>query len=86
MDARVFSVTDYMGPNLWSSALHQAFPEVDGIYFISRLANEPSVAVFDRAKLVATDAPIPLHRFHLLPAFLDQNCIAIAAPTGHWTA
>ncbi|SPS02527.1 RES family NAD+ phosphorylase [Cupriavidus taiwanensis] len=32
MDARVFSVTDYLGPNLWSSALHAAFPWIDGLY------------------------------------------------------
>ncbi|MCY0854896.1 RES family NAD+ phosphorylase [Cupriavidus sp. D39] len=38
MDARVFSVTDYLGPNLWSSALHAAFPRIDGLYFQSRLA------------------------------------------------
>lgn len=53
MDARVFSVTDYLGPNLWSSALHAAFPRIDGLYFHSRLAGEPSVAIFDdRARLV----------------------------------
>ena len=84
MDNRVFSVGDYRGPNLWSTAIYQAFPDIDGIYFTSRYANEPSVAIFDRASLIAREAPIPLLRFHMLPMYLEANQIGIAPPGGNW--
>lgn len=79
MDGRVLTVTDYLGPNLWSSALHAAFPLIDGLYFRSRLANAPSVAVFDdRIRLSLAGPPMPLVDFPELPAFLDENGIDIA--------
>jgi len=79
MDGRMLTVTDYLGPNLWSSALHAAFPEIDGLYFRSRLANAPSVAVFgDRTRLALAGLPIPLMDLPELPAFLDANGIGIA--------
>lgn len=85
MDNRVLSTADYRGPNLWSRAIHDAFPGLDGIYFTSRFANEPSVAIFDRAPMVARGAPVPLDRFHLLPDFLNTYNIGIAPSGDPWT-
>ena len=87
MDARVFSVTDYLGPNLWSSALHAAFPRIDGLYFQSRLAGEPSVAIFDdRAQLVPASTPTPLFDFPELGPYLTANQIALAPTDDDWTS
>ncbi|MFP3756311.1 RES family NAD+ phosphorylase [Cupriavidus sp. SIMBA_020] len=84
MDNRVLSTADYRGPNLWSRAIHDAFPDLDGIYFTSRFANEPSVAIFDRAPMKARGGPVPLGRFYLLPGFLDTYNIGIAPPADPW--
>ncbi|NYI02783.1 RES family NAD+ phosphorylase [Cupriavidus plantarum] len=84
MDNRVMSTDDYRGPNLWSRAIHDAFPALDGLYFKSRFANEESVAIFDRAPMVARGGPVPLARFHLLAGFLDAYNIGIAPPTDAW--
>jgi len=79
MDNLIFSVTDYYGPNLWSTELHDAFPDIDGLYFISRLANQPSVAIFeDRVKLVPAGQPIPLNAHPELSEFLAKAGIEIA--------
>lgn len=88
MDNSVLTTTaaHYRGPNLWSSAIYQAYPDIDGIYFTSRIANEQSVAIFDRAPLIPRGAPIPLARFHLLPAFLARYDIGIAPPSDPWNA
>jgi len=84
MDNRVLSTADYRGPNLWSRAIHAAFPHVDGLYFTSRFANEPSVAVFDRAPMIARGGPVPLDRFYLLPDFLNAYNIGIAPSADPW--
>ena len=84
MDNRVLTTTDYRGPNLWSSAIYQAYPHIEGIYFTSRFANEPSVAVFDRVRLIQRGNPIPLLHFHLLPEFLDRYKIGLAPPSSSW--
>jgi hypothetical protein len=87
MDARVFSVTDYLGPNLWSSALHAAFPRIDGLYFQSRLAGEPSVAIFDdRAQLVLPGMPTRLFDFPGLGPYLAANQIGLAPTDDDWTS
>jgi len=87
MDARVFSVTDYLGANLWSSALHAAFPRIDGLYFQSRLAGEPSVAIFDdRAPLVPTGMPTPLFDFPELGPYLTANLIGLAPTDDDWAS
>lgn len=57
MDNRVLSTADYRGPNLWSRAIHASFPDLDGLYFTSRFANEPSVAIFDRAQCWHVGSP-----------------------------
>lgn len=77
-DIRVLSVEDYRGPNLWSSAIYEAFPHLDGLYFMSRYTNAPSVAIFERARLVARGEPVPLAKYHQLPGFLDRYQIGIA--------
>ncbi|MCD9121692.1 RES family NAD+ phosphorylase [Cupriavidus sp. UGS-1] len=84
MDNRVLTTTDYRGPNLWSSAIYKAYPHIEGIYFTSRFANEPSVAVFDRVRLIQRGDSIPLLRFHMLPEFLDRNGIGLAPPSSPW--
>lgn len=84
MDNRVLTTTDYRGPNLWSSAIYKAYPHIEGIYFTSRFANEPSVAVFDRVRLIQRGNPIPLLRFHMLPEFLDRNKIGLAPSSNCW--
>lgn len=84
MDNRIFSTADYRGPNLWSAAIRDAFPDLDGLYFTSRFANEPSVAVFDRARLVPRGTPIPLLEFPLLADFLDAYGIGLAPGGDCW--
>lgn len=79
MDERRPAVTNYLGPNLWSSALHAAFPQIDDLYLRSRLANAPSVAVFeDRLRLTVAGPPMPVIDFPEWPPFQDENGIAIA--------
>ncbi len=77
-DNRVLSVADYRGPNLWSTAIYQAFPHLDGLYFVSRFANVPCVAIFDRARLAIRGTPVPLTKHPLLEGFLDHYQISIA--------
>lgn len=86
IDNRVLSTADYRGPNLWSGAIHDAYPDIDGIYFTSRFANEPSVAIFDRAPLLPRGRPVPLDRFYMLPGFLDDYNIGIAPSSDPWNA
>lgn len=84
MDSRVFAVTNYRGPNLWSSALHAAFQDIDGLCFPSRLAGERSVAIFEgRARLEVSGSPVPLPAVPELPDFLEANGICLA-PAGSW--
>ncbi len=67
MDNPILTVADYRGPNRLSRAIHDAFPDLDGLYFTSRFANEPSVAIFNRASMLARGAPVPLDRFYYCP-------------------
>ncbi|WP_293048163.1 RES family NAD+ phosphorylase [Pandoraea sp.] len=77
MDNRVLSTVNYRAPNLWSSAIYRAFPDLDGIWFTSRFANEPSVAVFDRTQLIERDPPVRLDRHPLLPAWMERYGVGI---------
>ncbi|WP_341249794.1 RES family NAD+ phosphorylase [Cupriavidus pauculus] len=86
MDNRILSTADYRGPNLWSAAIHAAYPDIDGLYFTSRFANEASVAIFDRVRIVAQGEPIPLAQFPLLPAFLESYDIGIAPAQDPWNS
>lgn len=84
LDNRVLATEDYRGPNLWSAAIHQSYPDIDGIYFYARYGNEPSVAIFDRAPMVPRGESVPLARFHMLSVFLDNYNIGIAPPADPW--
>ncbi|WP_245964737.1 RES domain-containing protein [Trinickia dinghuensis] len=84
-NAGVLSVPDYTVPNLWSLAIHNNVHGLDGIYFVSRYANAPSVAVFsDRAVLVPRGDSIPPARHRALPGFLDRYEIGIAPGGVDW--
>jgi hypothetical protein len=49
-DATVSAAADYAIPQAWALALHDAFPQADGISYMSRHVNtKRAVAVFDRA-------------------------------------
>jgi hypothetical protein len=43
----------------WSRQFYNAFPDVDGVYYCSAMhANEPSVALYERAKDALPEAPM----------------------------
>lgn len=76
--AQILSDPDYTAPNAWSKALFGHPQQLDGIYFRSRYANEPSIAMFDRCKLAPHGPAIPLLTFPALGPFLDQYDIGLA--------
>ncbi|MFK4448495.1 hypothetical protein ABH944_008537 [Caballeronia udeis] len=87
-DTRVLAVGDYATPNLWGAAIHDNPANFDGIYFVSRFANQPSIGIFsDRAVLVRRGESIPLAAYPELAPFLDRFNIGLADPTGDdWRA
>jgi hypothetical protein len=74
--AAIASVSEYEIPNQWSKALHDHPKGYDGIYFLSRYSNMPSVALFDRVD-VSVEQTTKLEIDSRLPAFLDRYDIAI---------
>lgn len=76
-DNTVMSMNDYTVPNKWSLAVHSHPEKFDGIYFRSRYANEPCVALFDRVEMIARGAAIPILACSELDAFLDQYHIGL---------
>ena len=74
---QVLATPDYRVPNLWSRAVHEHSAGVDGIYFVSRFANEASVALFDRAPLMVRGEPVPLLDCPQLERFLEQYDIVL---------
>lgn len=79
MDGRVMTVEPYDGSCMWSKAIHDAFPALDGIYFTARFANAPSVAIFDRTTLTTDTANVfALHTSLAVGAVLDKHDIMIA--------
>jgi hypothetical protein len=76
-DGRILSTGDYRVPNLWSSAVYAHPKNVDGIYFRSRFAAQPCVALFDRIEIVARGTPLPLMDAPELEAFLDKYSIGL---------
>jgi hypothetical protein len=76
--AQILSDPDYTAPNAWSMAIFGHPQQLDGIYFRSRYANAPSVAVFDRCQLRQLGPAIPLPAFPELGPFLDQYEIGLA--------
>ena len=74
---QVLAAPDCAAPRLWSRAVHDHPVRVDGIYFVSRFANEPSLALFDRTRLAACGAPVPLMECAGMEQFLQRHEIAI---------
>lgn len=75
--AQIMSTGDYRVPNMWSSAVHAHPEQVDGIYFRSRFAAEPCVALFDRAGITVRGTPIPLMDAPELGPFLGKYSIGV---------
>lgn len=76
-NAAILSVADYRMPNRWSSAIHRHPRGVDGIYFLSRYASRPSVALYDRVKMATAGPPVPLLHHPELGPFLDRHAIGL---------
>lgn len=78
LSAQVLSDPDYSASTAWSYAVFAHPQGLDGIYFRSRYANAPSIALFDRAQVMANGAPVNLLNSPLLPEFLDKYGIILA--------
>ena len=76
--AQILSDPDYTAPNAWSMAIFGHPQQLDGIYFRSRYANAPSIAIFDRCQLRQLGPAIPLPAFPELGPFLDAYEIGLA--------
>lgn len=75
--AQILSDPNYLIPNRWSLAI-EGHPEgVDGIYFISRYANQASVAIFDRTLLTQDGLSIKLIDSPEMAAYLDRYDIGL---------
>jgi len=75
--AQVLSDPEYAAPNLWSKALHDHPEQVDGIYFRSRYANEPSVAIFDHVDVIKDGDPTELLKSDEMGKYLDRYDIGL---------
>lgn len=67
----------YAVPNLWSKAVYDHPDNFDGIYFRSRYANAPSIAIFDRCSVVQRGPAVPLLASPYLGPFLDHHGIVL---------
>jgi hypothetical protein len=76
-DAGILADPNYENPNLWALAIHRHPQNLDGIYFQSRYSHGPSIAVFDRVRMVPVGDPIALELFPELPMFLDEYQIGL---------
>jgi len=74
--AAIASVSNYQAPNRWSKALYDHPKMYDGLYFLSRYSNMPSVALFDRVE-VTVEQTIRLTADPRLPTFLERYDIAV---------
>lgn len=72
----ISACTDYFAPNHWSKGFFDHPKEYDGLYFLSRFSNLPSVALFDRVE-TTVDETIKLLADPRLPDFLDRYNIAL---------
>jgi hypothetical protein len=72
----ISAVSDYFAPNRWSKAFYDHPEEYDGLYFLSRFSNMPSVALFDRVEATLGET-MRLSADPRLPAFLDRYQIAL---------
>lgn len=76
-DALVLSSPEYDVTNQWSSAVFSHPDWVDGILYRSRFSLQECIAIFDRARLIECDTPIPLISHPDLPRILDRYGIGI---------
>ena len=69
---------DYLLPQQWSKAIHDAFPDVDGIRYVSRQRNDCyCFAVFDRSRLVSDSwAPLTNSDIAILCARFNTKAIS----------
>jgi hypothetical protein len=75
--AQVVSDPDYFASNRWSKAVYDHPGNFDGIYFTSRYANQPSIALFDRSPVVPRGPAVSLLSSPYLGPFLDQYDIVL---------
>jgi hypothetical protein len=65
----------------WARGFYEAYPDIDGIYFLSSMTNRPIVALFERALAKSPFPPTPLlHRSLADPLLLipiQEACIDI---------
>jgi len=73
----ILSTSDYRVPNMWSSAVYTHPDNVDGIYFRSRFAAEPCVALYERAGITTRGKAVPLMDTPELGPFLDKYGIGL---------
>lgn len=80
LTTQVLADPSYVVSNAWSLAIHSHPEQVDGVYFRSRYANAPSVALFsDRAQVARIGNAEPLLASpHLLP-FLTRFIVDLRA-------
>lgn len=74
---QVVSDPDYHASNRWSKAVFDHPGNFDGIYFLSRYANQPSIAIFDRCPLIQHGPAVPLLSSPHLGPFLDEYDIIL---------
>jgi hypothetical protein len=75
--AEVLSDPLYTASRKWSKVVFAHPDQFDGIYFRSRYANEPSIALFDRSRVVQRGSATPLLSWHELGPFLDKYDILL---------
>jgi len=74
----VLTDPDYEASNAWSMAMFDHPQHLDGIYFRSRYANAPSIAIFERCAVIQRGAAVPLLESPELGPFLDRYGIGLA--------
>lgn len=76
LTTQVLADPSYVESNEWSLAIHNHPEQVDGIYFRSRYANAPSVALFDdRARVQRRGKSVPLLDSPYLSTFLVHYAV-----------
>lgn len=80
LTTQVLADPSYVVSNAWSLAIHSHPEQVDGIYFRSRYANAPSIALFgDRAQVAKIGDAVPLLASPYLLPFLTHFIVDLRA-------
>ncbi|MDB5963340.1 MAG: hypothetical protein JWP59_4634 [Massilia sp.] len=80
LTGQVMAHPTYGESNAWSLAVHNHPQTVDGIYFRSRYANAPSIALFeDRVMMVPKEPPTVLPASPHLAPFLNRFQVELRA-------